>query len=188
MFYIGMYGWKWKALVKNKKCWGNVNKPFIDIEITISAQMCYWHRLAHNCCAFSEIQSVSQTFVAMLKVLQCGPHQSQLVSHRWVIWKGYASHLLDAVKYVSLLMMAHLHIYCNCCVDKILVFMSSAFIIFQQNFSFLTIHSLQNMFVLVSCITPPSMSYDYINTLYTKTFPKKFWYLFSFLYWNIFIL
>lgn len=56
------------------------------------------------------------------------------------IFDGYANHLLDANTSVSMAVEANMNIYCNCYVNKTLVFFTSAFPFSLQNFSFLTLH------------------------------------------------
>lgn len=41
IFYSIVGGRKFKVVPKNRKFWGNENERFIDIKITVSAQMCH---------------------------------------------------------------------------------------------------------------------------------------------------
>lgn len=75
------------------------------------------------------------------KVLQRGPHHSELVSH-WHMRhmessKEYVSYLLDADVPVLMLMVPHSDTYCNCYISIKLVFIFYTFLDFCPNTSHL---------------------------------------------------
>lgn len=47
-FDIAICGRKWKGVAKYMKCGGNENLPFIDVNFSVSAQMCYWQCLEND--------------------------------------------------------------------------------------------------------------------------------------------
>lgn len=64
--------------------------------------------------------------------------------------KGYANQLLDAARYVSILVMAHLSTYCDCYINKTLVIIFSAFLVLRQNFLITIPHRYtKNLYVCI---------------------------------------
>lgn len=94
-------------------------------------------------CTLSKIPIISSTThqLALLRTsLQNFQSLRQLLVKHLKSPKGYANHFLDAARPVSNLVVAHLNTYCNCCVNKMLVFISLHFLFFAKPYSTL-LHS-----------------------------------------------